>query len=248
MGRDLGDQVAIVTGAARGIGEAIARAFADAGTAVVVADIDVVGAKEVALAIEHVGGDARAVGVDISDPDSARQLVDEAIRWLGHVDILVNNAAIDAPLGEALEITDEHWRDVIDTNLTGQWWCTRAILPHMVARGRGRIIFISSVSARLGEPDLSVAYNAAKAGLIGLTIGLSTQVEQYGIRVNAVAPGPTGTGRPLSDEQRTLYERSLPLGLGGPEPVAQACLYLARSSGDWISGAVLNVSGGLVRG
>jgi 3-oxoacyl-[acyl-carrier protein] reductase len=118
----------------------------------------------------------------------------------------------------------------------------------MKERGSGRIVFISSGSARIAEHDISVAYNASKAGLIGLTIGLSVHLEPFGILVNAVAPGPTGTGHPMTERQRTAYLEQFPLGLGGPEPIADAVRYLARGSGNWVSGAVLNVSGGWVRG
>jgi NAD(P)-dependent dehydrogenase (short-subunit alcohol dehydrogenase family) len=159
---------------------------------------------------------------------------------------LVNNAGIDAPTGFAAELSREHWRDVIETDLTGPWWCTQSVIPHMIQRRSGRIIFISSRSWQSGSARLSVAYNAAKAGLVGLTIGLSAQLEPFGILVNAIAPGPTGTGRgPVSEAQDT---EQYPLGIRGPQPVAHACLYLARESGDWISGTVLNVSGGRWRG
>ena len=137
---------------------------------------------------------------------------------------------------------------MIDTNLSGAWWCTAAVLGHMRDRRSGRIIFISSGSARVGDREISVAYNASKAGLVGLTIGLSTHVEASGILVNAIAPGYTGTGQPMGDEERAQYATEHPLGVVGPGPVADACVYLASSSGDWISGAVLNVSGGWVRG
>jgi NAD(P)-dependent dehydrogenase (short-subunit alcohol dehydrogenase family) len=118
-----------------------------------------------------------------------------------------------------------------------------ALVPHV----RGRVILISSSSARMGDHGVSVAYNAAKAGLIGLTIGLSVQLEPHGILVNAIAPGPTGTGR-ITDEWRDAYLRDHPLGIVGADPVAHACLYLAGPAGDWISGTVMNVSGGRIRG
>jgi NAD(P)-dependent dehydrogenase (short-subunit alcohol dehydrogenase family) len=175
-------------------------------------------------------------------------MIDACIARYGRVDVLVNNAGIDAPPGAAWEIDADHWRRVIDTNLSGAWWCTSAVLEHMRERGSGRIIFISSGSARIGDPVISVAYNASKAGLIGLTIALSVHVERFGILVNAIAPGYTGTGQPLSRAERAAYDAAHPLGIVGPGPIADACVYLASSSGDWISGAVLNVSGGWWRG
>ena len=246
--RELEGQVAIVTGSAQGIGRCIAETLATDGAAVVLADIQDEKAAEVAAAISDGGGEAVAVEVDVRDPARAEAMVAFALEHYGRVDLLVNDAGIDAPPGEAWTIDEDHWRAVIDTNLSGPWWCTKAVIPHMKERGSGRIVFISSGSARIGEHDISVAYNASKAGLIGLTVGLSVHLEPFGILVNAVAPGPTGTGQPMTERQRTGYLEQFPLGLGGPQPIADACLYLARGSGNWISGAVLNVSGGWVRG
>jgi len=245
---ELSGRVAIVTGAAQGIGRRIAEFLAEDGATVVVADIQDEKANEVAAELRAQGHEASAVPVDVSDRASAEAMVAATLERYGTVDVLVNDAGIDAPPGPAWEISEEHWRRVIDTNLSGSWWCARAVIPHMKERRSGRIVFISSGSARIGEHDISVAYNASKAGIVGLTIGLSVHLEPFNILVNAVAPGPTGTGQPMTDRQREDYARQFPLGIGGPDPVAHACRYLARPSGDWISGAVLNVSGGWVRG
>lgn len=246
--RELEGTVAIVTGAAQGIGKCIAEFLAADGASVVLADIQHEKASQVAEAIRARGLEADATAVDVREPASAETMVAFALERFGTVDLLVNDAGLDAPPGAAWEISEDHWRRIIDTNLSGAWWCTRAVLPHMKERKSGRIIFISSGSARIGEHDISVAYNASKAGLIGLTVGLSVHLEPFGILVNAVAPGPTGTGQPMTERQRVAYAEQFPLGLGGPEPIAKACLYLARGSGDWVSGAVMNVSGGWVRG
>jgi 3-oxoacyl-[acyl-carrier protein] reductase len=246
--RELEGQVAIVTGSAQGIGKCIAETLARDGAAVVVADIQDEKAADVAAAIRGEDGEADAVAVDVRDPARAEAMVAFALERYGRVDLLVNDAGIDAPPGEAWTIDEEHWRAVIDTNLSGPWWCTKAVIPHMKERGSGRIVFISSGSARIGDQGISVAYNASKAGLVGLTVGLSVHLEPFGILVNAVAPGPTGTGHPMTEEQLAAYLGEFPLGLGGPEPIAEAVRYLARGSGSWISGAVLNVSGGWVRG
>ena len=213
-----------------------------------VADIQEDLAEKVADRLRAEGGTAVSCHVDVADPRSASSMVDSCVRELGGVDVLVNNAGIDAPPGAAWEIPEDHWHRVIDTNLSGAWWCTGAVLRRMIEQRSGRIVFISSGSARIGDPGISVAYNASKAGLIGLTIGLSVHLEPYGILVNAIAPGYTGTGEPMTSEERAAYDDAHPLGIVGPEPVARACVYLASEGGDWITGAVLNVSGGWWRG
>jgi NAD(P)-dependent dehydrogenase (short-subunit alcohol dehydrogenase family) len=239
----------IVTGAARGIGRSIADCLADAGAHVVVADILAAQGERAAEEIRDRGGRASAIPVDIADPASARAMVSEALATMGGLDGLVNNAGLDAPKGNGWELSDDDWSRVIDIDLAGAWWCTRAALEPMMATGGGRIVHISSVSARLADPAISPAYAAAKAGLIGLTIALSAQVERFGILVNAITPGPTGsTGQPISEDRRHEYEAHHPLGFGGVEPIAEAVRYLMAPSGDWISGATLNISGGQLRG
>jgi NAD(P)-dependent dehydrogenase (short-subunit alcohol dehydrogenase family) len=245
---DLDGCVAIVTGAAQGIGESIASSLAAAGASVLLADVQEERVEDVAQRLRAAAHRATACPVDIGDPRSASAMVASCIDEFGKVDLLINNAGIDAPPGAAWDIEEEHWRRIIDTNLSGAWWCTAAVLGSMKRQRSGRIVFISSGSARIGDPGISVAYNASKAGLIGLTIGLSVHLEPFGILVNAIAPGYTGTGEPMTLEERAAYDAAHPLGIVGPDPVARACLYLASSAGDWITGAVLNVSGGWWRG
>jgi len=245
---ELEGAVAVVTGGAQGIGECIASFFARDGARVLIGDIQREKAEQVAAGLRDEGLDAEAAYLDIRSPESAIAVMDTAVERWGRIDVLVNNAGLDAPPGEPWAIGEQEWREVVDTDLSGPWWCTRAALPHMMARRRGRVVFISSGAARIGSTDTSVAYNAAKAGLIGLTVGLAVYLEPHGILVNAIAPGPTGTGTPMTPEERSAHEQAFPLGIGGPEPVAHACLYLARESGDWVSGSVLNVSGGWWRG
>ncbi len=244
----LDGRVAIITGAAQGIGESIATFLAAAGASVFLADVQEERVGDVAAGLRSEGHRAASCFVDICDPRSAQSMVTSCLDEFGTVDVLVNNAGIDAPPGAAWEIPEEHWRRLIDTNLSGAWWCTAAALGPMMQKRSGRIVFISSGSARIGDPGISVAYNASKAGLIGLMIGLSVHLEPFGILVNAIAPGYTGTGEPMSEEERAAYDEAHPLGIVGPEPIARACVYLASEGGDWITGAVLNVSGGWWRG
>lgn len=241
--------VAVVTGAAQGIGECIARSLAEDGATLLLTDVQERKVAAVAAALREVGVEAESMGVDVADPSQARAMIARALELFGGVDALVNNAAIDAPRGRAWEIDEAHWRRIIDVDLSGAWWCTQAVLPHLRERRRGKVVTISSISARMPSPDTSPAYSAAKAGLIGLTIALSQQLEADGILVNAITPGATGnTGTPLSDGEKLLYDAVLPLGTGGPRPTAEAVRFLLRPSGDWISGAVLNISGGALRG
>jgi NAD(P)-dependent dehydrogenase (short-subunit alcohol dehydrogenase family) len=243
----LSGSVAIVTGAAQGIGERVAEFLVRDGASVMIADIQGEKAQQVSTRLQAGNGDVDWTRLDITDPADAESLVTTTLTRFGAIDVLVNNAGIDAPLSEAWKMSADEWREIIDTDLSGAWWCSRAVIPHMMSRRSGKVIFISSVSARDPHPHISVAYGAAKAGIIGLALALSSQLEGYGIRVNAIMPGPTGTGRTMTDQERDTFE-SHPMGPGGPDPVADACLYLSRSSGDSISGAVLNLTRGRIRG
>jgi NAD(P)-dependent dehydrogenase (short-subunit alcohol dehydrogenase family) len=247
--RELGGRRVIVTGAAQGIGQRIAEVLAHAGATVALADIRPTKARAVADALAARGHRAIAVECDIADPDSVERLARTVRDELGGIDGLINNAGIDAPPGTAWDITPRDWERVIDVNLNGAWWCTRAVLPTMREQRYGRIVFISSLAARMGNTDISPAYGTAKAGLIGLTVALSAQVEADGILVNAITPGPTGdTGRQMSAAERADYLSSHPLGFGGAQPVADGVRFLLGPSGDWLSGTVLNISGGEFRG
>lgn len=238
------DQVVVVTGAAQGIGRCVAENLCAAGASLLLADIQ---QDKVAKVADELGCASQVV--DVSDPASARAMIARAMDMHGRIDGLVNVAGIDAPYVDSLDVSDEHWRRIIDVNLNGQWWCTSAALAHMVKQQHGRIVMISSVSAFTGSIGVSPAYGAAKAGLAGLVVGLSANVEEHGVLVNAIAPGFIGTtGTPTPPEKMQRYVDQHPLGTGGPQPVADAVKYLLDDSGSWISGAVMNVSGGFIRG
>lgn len=242
-------RVALVTGAAQGIGEAIARSLATRGATVALADIDREKVQAVSKSIVEDGGKSRAYYVDVADRATVTALVDNVIHDFGAIDALVNNGGLDAQPGRALDIDDAHWDRLIDIDLSGQWWCTQAVLPGMVERQFGRIIYVSSSSVYIGGRNISPAYCAAKSGLIGLTVALATQMEQHNVLVNCLMPGPTGdTGTPMDPSDVPAYLENHPLGFGGAQPLVDAAHYLLDSSGDWVSGAILNVSGGRLRG
>ena len=242
-------RVALVTGAAQGIGECVAINLAQQGYSVAAADIQAERVQEVAASLTEGGHRASGFHVDVADRASVGEMVEEVLEQFGRVDGLINCGGLDAQLALPLEIDEEHWRRFIDVDLTGQWWCTQAVLPSMIENRFGRVVYISSTGVYTGLTEVSVAYAAAKAGLIGLTVMLSAQVEADGILVNSLMVGPTGnTGTPMDEEGAARYMETYPLGFGTAQPVADAVSFLLGSSGDWISGAILNVSGGRVRG
>ncbi|RVA16269.1 SDR family NAD(P)-dependent oxidoreductase [Mesorhizobium sp. M7D.F.Ca.US.004.03.1.1] len=240
--------VVLLTGAAGGIGRSIAHALLGAEVSVVAVDRDRARLALLAAAAESLGGRIETLVCDVTNQPAVEATAEAAIATMGRIDALIHCAGKDAPSGRAWEESAEHWRDIIDVDLNAVWWSTRAVLPHMISRGSGRIILISSVAGRIPTGGASVAYNTAKAGINGLTIALSAQVEGSGVLVNAIAPGPTGTGTAMTSTERVAYRAMYPLGEGGPEPVARACLYLLGPGGDWVSGSILNVSGGRYRG
>ncbi|MGW3107911.1 SDR family NAD(P)-dependent oxidoreductase [Streptomyces sp. NPDC001100] len=236
----------LVTGAARGIGAAVARRLAEEGARVLVTDADPAEAAKTAAALRELGLAATAFGCDVADREAVERTVAHAVATFGGLDVLVNSAAHcspDLPLFE--DQPDDEWARDIDITLTGPYRCCRAALPHLAASGRGAVVNIGSVN---GIQDFgNHAYSAAKAGLASLTRTLAGHAAKRGVRVNLVMPGTVRTsaweGREDDlDAVRGLY----PLGrVGEPEDIAAAVAFLASHDASWITGTALTVDGGL---
>jgi 3-oxoacyl-[acyl-carrier protein] reductase len=243
-------KVALVTGASRGIGRAIAEVFAARGAKVVVnfaKDAD--GAATTVAAIEAAGGQAVAAQADVADFKSAEGLVKATIETYGTLDILVNNAGTTRDMLIAM-MPEADWDAVIQTNLKSAFNCSKAAVKIMMRKRSGRIVNITSVSGIAGQAG-QTNYSASKAGLIGFTKALAREVAGRNITVNAIAPGfvPTALTEKLSDELKDAIVKQVPLGRWGtPEEIAQATAFIASDEAGYITGQVLCVDGGLVMG
>ena len=241
---ELTGEVAVVTGAAQGIGAAIAHKFAEHGARVALADKQFDKAKAVAAEIAASGGTAQAFEVDISQPASLHTARDAIRAAWGPVSVLVNNAAV-IPFQEFLSLTWDDWDRAIKNNLSGTFYCSRVFLNDMLELKRGNIIILSSVNGLRAQLGLS-AYNVTKAGLIMLAQTMALELAQMNIRVNAIAPGDIATQviENVMDEDRAL--RNIPLRRWGtPDEVAETALFLASARSGYTTGSVIACDGGL---
>ncbi len=240
-------RVAIVTGAGRGIGRAIAERFASDGAAVVVADLDDGAAGETVTAIEAVGGRAMAVHVDVTRPDEVAALVETAMDRFGRIDILVNNAGILRST-RAAEVSPEEWHLVLDANLTGSFLCARAAYPALRDSGHGRIVNMASMAGRATSTLGGVHYTTAKAGVLGLSRHLAREWARDGITVNAISPGIVDTPmvRDSTDAARmTQVLAAIPMGrLADAAEIAALVAFLASDEAAYITGANVDIHGG----
>jgi len=255
----LDGKVALVTGAARGIGRAIVTEFVRAGANVVIGDIDEAEARKAAEEISKGGlGEARAVRMDVTDYGSIEAAVQKTISWFGTLSILVNNAGANAK-NWVKDMPLETWEWIIRVNLTGAFLCCKAALPEMIGKKYGRIVNIASIAAKQGESAGS-AYCSSKFGMIGLTQSLALEVAQDNILVNAVCPGPIPTelgelgikqdadlrGQKMDEFRDWFIQRTPFKRQGTPEQVARMVLFVASDDCDFSTGSAFNVNGGII--
>jgi 3-oxoacyl-[acyl-carrier protein] reductase len=243
----LAGRVAVITGAGHGIGAATAKLFAQAGAQVALLDKDSAGSTHTAQEIGVRGGEALSFAVDVTDAFAVERILDQVVEEWGRIDVLVNNAGLvrDARLED---VADEDWDLTLDVNLKGCMVCTRAVVPHMLARGTGRILSAASVVARDGNLG-QTAYAASKAGILGLTRTWARELGPKGITANAVAPGfiDTDMVRGVPPKVVKKIVSGIPARrMGTAEEVAQVYLFLASDLAAFMNGAVVGVDGGLL--
>ena len=243
---ELKTKVALITGAAQGIGKAVTLVLARHGADVVVADVNIEKAQETAREVEALGRAAMAVRVDVTHLEDVEKMVAAAMQRFGKIDILVNNAGI-ARDKLILRMTEEDWDTVLNVNLKGTFNCTKAVIKHMSKQRSGKIVNIASVVGMMGNPG-QANYSASKAGVIGLTKTVAREFAARGINVNAIAPGyiQTPMTEVLPEKAKEELKRLIPMErLGQPEDVAHAVLFLVSETSSYITGNILNVNGGI---
>jgi 3-oxoacyl-[acyl-carrier protein] reductase len=243
---ELKGKIALVTGAAQGIGRSIALLLAQKGVDIVISDINLEKAEETAKEVEALGRKVMAIRADVANTNDVERMVEAILERFGQIDILVNNAGI-ARDKLILRMTEEDWDAVLNVNLRGTFNCTKAVIRHMSKQRKGKIVNIASVVGEMGNVG-QANYSASKAGVIGFTKTIAREFAQRGINVNAVAPGyiETPMTKALPEKVKEELRRMIPLErLGRPEDVAQAVLFLVSEASSYITGQVLNVNGGI---
>lgn len=242
----LQNRIAIVTGATRGIGRSIALTLAQQGSSLVISGNHEVLLNQLTSEIQKLGQKCFVQVGDVSEPATAIHIIKKAIDNFGRIDILVNNAGINMRT-PTLEMNLDDWKRVMDVNLNGTLYCCKAALPYMIKQKYGKIVNVSSSTAKTPHRNASPSYGASKAGVNYLTQHLALEMAKYNIYVNAVCPGPieTDMSAQWTDEYRQQVLSRIPLGkLGIPQNVADAVFFLASSMSDFITGETININGG----
>ncbi|MCH8018483.1 3-oxoacyl-[acyl-carrier-protein] reductase [candidate division KSB1 bacterium] len=243
----LKDEVAIVTGSARGIGRAIALELVRNGAKLVICDLNMDDIQIVVDQFTEMGGEAKGFVSNVTQAEDAQQLIDKTIEAFGKVDILVNNAGITRD-NLLMRMKEDEWDAVIAVNLKGTYNCIRAIAKPFIKQRSGKIINLASVVGQIGNAG-QVNYSASKAGVIGLTKSVAKELAARNVLVNAIAPGfiQTDMTAKLTEKAKEELTNAIPLGkLGQPEDVAKVVLFLASDDAAYITGQVINVDGGMV--
>lgn len=243
---DLNGRVALITGGAQGIGLAVAKRLVTARARVAVVDVNLPGAQEAADSLTADGATAAAFACNVTDSNSVGSMVDAVLKTYNQIDILVNNAGIVGRTAPIQDQSDEDWLKVLAVDLTGVFYCCRAVIPHMIRRSTGRIINLASVAGKEGNPNM-IPYSTAKAGVIGLTKSLAKEVVRHNIFVNAVTPAviQTSMADDMTAEQLKMITSLIPMGrTGRPEEVAALVHWLACDDVSFSTGAVFDISGG----
>ncbi|MDD5128725.1 MAG: 3-oxoacyl-[acyl-carrier-protein] reductase [Candidatus Omnitrophica bacterium] len=243
----LKDKVALITGGARGIGQAIAMTFAREGADIVVADVNLEIAQKTALEIEGLGRNALALEMDVTNFEKVEEGINKILDKMGKVDILVNNAGITKD-NLLLRMSQADWDAVINVNLKGTFNCIKAVTRPMIKQRSGRIISIASIIGLMGNPG-QANYAASKAGIIALTKTVAKELASRNINANAVAPGfiQTEMTAKLPEDIKKKMLEAIPLAkLGTPQDVANTCLFLASEESSYITGQVITIDGGMV--
>ncbi len=244
MTQVLKGEIALVTGASRGIGKAIAQTLVGEGATVIGTATSDAGADNISAYLQESGG--KGVCLNVTDADSVANVIKQITTDFGDISILVNNAGITRD-NLLMMMKDDQWQDIIDTNLTSIYRLSKAVLRKMMKAKKGRIINIASVVGSTGNPG-QTNYSAAKAGMLGFTKSLAREIGSRNITVNAVAPGfiDTDMTRELPDEQREALIKQIPLNrLGDPQDIADAVVFLAGPKAAYITGETLHVNGGM---
>ena len=243
-------RVALVTGAAQGIGLAVAQTLAKAGARIALADRQLEKVEEEALRLRQQGIKAEAFAVDVADIVSIEEMMKNVSARLGSLDILVNNAGVLSSTAVE-DLSEQEWDRVFTINLRGVFFVVQKALPYLKQSSTARIINMSSLAGRMGGYETGMAYTASKGGVISLTYGLARQLAPYGITVNCVCPGTTKTDilKDWSESQIASLQATIPLGrLGQPQDVASAVRYLASEEASFVTGLLLDVNGGMYFG